>query len=137
MAYIDRENHLRLLNDKSSCYSNKNTEDPFKTDIDSIITEYKSIVDDRNIEFTSTWLLEKDIWIQGEKKSLPEERGDLTRGRVVNVNPGVSRMGREQRFIHPYIVLAEHKETFIGVPITNMALDKKTGQYYLRNIFEV
>lgn len=137
MGYINRENHMRLLYDRPTCYTNRNSSEPFLTDINLIIGKYKNVVDNQNAEFTSTWLLEKDVWIQGEEKTLPEERDTLTRGRVVNVNPGASRLGREQRFIHPYIVLAEHKETFIGVPITNMAFDKKSKMHYLRHAYEV
>ncbi|RPK16426.1 type II toxin-antitoxin system PemK/MazF family toxin [Paenibacillus xylanexedens] len=137
MVYINRDDHMSLLNDKPNCYNNRNEEEPFITDIECVISEYKTVVAGSNAEFTSTWLLEKDIWIQGEKGALAEEVDTLYRGRVVNVNPGAARLGREQRFIHPYIVLAEHKETFIGVPITNMAYSKRDKKHYLRNPFEV
>jgi len=135
MGYIDRDNHMKLLIDEKR-YTTRNAEEPFLKDIENIITEYKAVIDSRNAEFTSTWLLEKDIWIQSEKRELLEDRETLTRGRVVSVNPGVLRLGREQRLIHPYIVLAEHKETFIGVPITNMAYDKNNQKHYFRNDFE-
>ena len=79
----------------------------------------------------------RDIWVEAENKSLIEQTDTLSRGRVISVNPGVANIGREQRFIHPYIVLGEFKETFIGIPITNMAFNKEENSYYLRNIFEV
>jgi hypothetical protein len=137
MVYINRSAHMTLLNDKRNCYSNRNEEEPFITDIERVIGEYKTVVNSNNAEFTSTWLLEKDTWIQGETKQLAEELDTLSRGRVVNVNPGAARVGREQRFIHPYIVLAEHKDTFIGVPITNKAYSKMSEEYYLRHPLEV
>lgn len=128
---------MSLLNDKPNCYTNRNAEEPFITDIERVIGEYKMVISGSSAEFTSTWLLEKDTWIQGETRILAEELDILSRGRVVNVNPGASRIGREQRFIHPYIVLAEHKDTFIGIPITNQAYSKKDNVYYLRHPFEV
>ena len=137
MVYINRAAHMSLLNDKPNCYKNRNVEEPFLTDIETVIGEYKTVVNSNNAEFTSTWLLEKDTWIQGETNQLLAELNTLSRGRVVNVNPGAARFGREQRFIHPYIVLAEHKDTFIGVPITNMAYDKKNNIYYKRHPLEV
>jgi len=137
MVYINREQHMSLLSDKPNCYNNRNVEEPFITDIERVIGEYKTVINNSSAEFTSTWLLEKDTWIQGENKILVEDRDILSRGRVVNVNPGASRIGREQRFIHPYIVLAEHKDTFIGIPITNKAYSRTENAYYLRHPFEV
>lgn len=136
MAYINRDQHMILVDDKAIRYTNRNEEEPFKTDLEHVVGEYKAVIQSNNVKFTSTWLLEKDVWIQGEKNQLVAELDTLNRGRVVNVNPGAARIGREQRFIHPYIVLAEHKDTFIGVPITNKAYDKVKKTYYLRHFLE-
>ena len=61
----------------------------------------------------------------------------LSRGRAVNVIIGVDGIGREQKYPHVYIVLGEYKDTFIGVPITNMAFDFKKKMNYIRHYFEV
>lgn len=137
MALIKRQIHEEIIVKEPDCYQPCKTVDFIENDINCIITEYKEILLQSNIKHTSTWLLEKDLLILYEKKLCPPENETLSRGRIVLVNPGVSNIGREQRYLHHYIVLGEFKETFIGVPITNMAYDKSRKIYYLRNFFEV
>ncbi len=103
----------------------------------SIINDTVELLDNNNIKHLSTWMLESNLYIQSEKDILKKETNKLSRGRVVMVNPGANKIGREQRYMHPYIVLGEYQETFIGVPMTNMAFNPSTKQYYLRNVFEV
>lgn len=137
MRYIERSKHEKLIDKKPECYNKSNTESEISTDLELILEEQKKIITENDVKFASTWLLERDLWLQAEVNSLVKNIDTLSRGRVVLVNPGVSNIGREQRYIHPYIVLGEHQETFIGVPITNMAYDKKNNRYYLRHFFEV
>ncbi|MCC5909398.1 MAG: type II toxin-antitoxin system PemK/MazF family toxin [Clostridiaceae bacterium] len=135
--YVKRDFYEQLSIRKPDCFNKCDSIEEVVNDVTSILNESKGIVTNEKNKYASTWLLDKDLWIQHEKKQSESEVGTLSRGRIVLVNPGVTRIGREQRYMHNYIVLGEYKETFIGVPITNMALNKKTGKYYLRNFFEV
>lgn len=140
--YIDRDKHYAHLTIEACDNKPASSIEPIVQDTERLLTEYGSHVKNHSIQFAATWLLEKDIYLQSENRALTaEEKNDhertLSRGRVVLVNPGVTGVGREQKYIHPFIVLGEHKGMFIGVPITNMAQNKKTGEYYLRNFFEV
>lgn len=137
MDHIDRGKYEELINNKPTCFNNSNTEQTIISDIDVILDESKKLIQEKNIQYAGTWLLERDLWLQSEKNTLDKYTESLSRGRIVLVNPGSDNMGREQRYVHPYIVLGEYQETFIGVPITNMAKNKKTGEYYLRHFFEV
>src|SRR5674536_171118 len=104
-------------------------------DIDEIISKTSGIIKNSNIQYVSTWLLDKDAWLDFEENGR-KDYPTLGKGRVVNVNPGVDNIGREERYIHMYIVLAEYKETFIGVPITNAKLLADRSPI-LRNELEV
>jgi hypothetical protein len=137
MSKVARERYLDFLADRAKIKNQCSNEEGFQEDIQTIFAEYQSIIINNTIEYASTWLLDRDIWVEAENKSLIEQTDTLSRGRVISANPGVANIGREQRFIHPYIVLGEFKETFIGIPITNMAFNRKEDNYYLRNIFEV
>lgn len=135
--YINRQYYEKLTytkpdSEEKCCLYNNIT-----NDVDLLSSESQDVLKSQINEFTSTWLLDKDLWIQHENGKLNSDIETLSRGRVILVNPGVTKLGREQRYMHYYIVLGEYKETFIGVPITNMAYNKKNGQYYLRNYFEV
>jgi len=137
VSYIDRTKHEDKIETKPDALNKAETDDEVMIDVELLQAEYKKILSDQNIKFTGTWLLERDLWLAAENNLLPPNTDTLSRGRVVLVNPGVSNIGREQKLVHPYIVLGEHKDTFIGVPITNMAKDKETDEYYLRHFFEV
>lgn len=108
-----------------------------KNDVSSLLTSYQTITQSHSLQNISTWLLEKEIYVETENNTLAAETDSLGRGRVVLVNPGVDNIGREQRCVHYYIVLGEYEETFIGVPITNMAYDSTSNTYYIRHFFEV
>lgn len=112
-------------------------EEEIKSDIKEIMNNYIEKLDDTSLKHIYALLKEKEIFIESENKTLDANCEVLSRGRVVMVNPGSDGIGREQRYIHPYIVLGEFKETFIGVPITNMAYNNEKKEYYLRNYFEV
>ncbi|HKL10116.1 MAG TPA: hypothetical protein VJ990_01655 [Clostridia bacterium] len=133
--YINRDDYQKLSFKKPECLNKCDSIDQIGNDVEMLMDEYGNILNGEKVKYTSTWLLEKDIFIKHEKEEIGKEEEVLSRGRVVLVNPGVSKIGREQRYMHYYIVLGEHKETFIGVPITNMA-NNQNG-YYLRNFFEV
>lgn len=105
--------------------------------IEEVIDKYKALIKNKIAKYIAAWVLEKDLWINVEESSLPVETDTLSRGRAVMVNPGVTGIGREQKYPHVYIVLGEFKETFIGVPITNMAWNKEAKKHYLRNYYEV
>lgn len=134
MQFIDREKYINLLLQPD--YTNQ-TQNDFSPDISKILTKIKDILDENEFQFVATWLLENDLWINCQQNSIEIDTTTLSRGRVITVNPGVTNIGREQRYIHCYIVLGEFHETFIGVPITNMAFNQTSRQYYLRNVFEV
>lgn len=134
MQFIDREKYINLLLQPD--YTNQ-TQNDFSPDISKILTKIKGILDENEFQFVATWLLENDLWINCQQNSIEIDTTTLSRGRVITVNPGVTNIGREQRYIHCYIVLGEFHETFIGVPITNMAFNQTSRQYYLRNVFEV
>ena len=137
MSYINRSEHEKLIGKKPACFVNAaNSNEAIVNDLKNVMTEQEKVISQANIQYASTWLLEKDIWLQSMEGTLYVNTDTLSRGRVVSVNPGVGSIGREQQYIHPYIVLGEHKETFIGVPITNMAKNAKQ-EYYLRHFFEV
>jgi len=136
VSYLDRKKHEGKL-ETPEAFNKSETDSEIIGDIELLQAEYKKVLADQNIKYSGTWLLERDLWLASETKALAENTDTLSRGRVVLVNPGVSNIGREQKFVHPYIVLGEHKDTFIGVPITNMAKNKENGQYYLRHFFEV
>ncbi|MCF8019016.1 MAG: hypothetical protein K9L62_06355 [Vallitaleaceae bacterium] len=106
-------------------------------DLQKVFERYKLNIVDSNLKFISTWLLENDLYLKTVKNTIPSNNETLSRGRAINVNAGVSGIGREQKYPHVYIVLGEHQDTFIGVPITNMAFDRKTNRYYLRHFYEV
>lgn len=106
-------------------------------DIKNTIKSYIDTLDTVSLKHIYSFLKEKDLFIKSENKEIEVDTTTLSRGRVVMVNPGADNIGREQRHIHPYIVLGEFKETFIGVPITNMAYNNKTQKHYLRNYYEV
>jgi len=137
LSYINRSKHEQLIVKKPDCFNQSSSNSIITEDLKIITNEQDKIVAGSNIQYASTWLLEKDLWLQTENNTLPPNKEILSRGRVVSVNPGVSGIGREQRYIHPYIVLGEYQETFIGVPITNMAMNRQTSEYYLRHFFEV
>lgn len=122
---------LHTFKDKDK---NQHIDPNIEISINKIICEMLEILKTFSIQSVSTWLLDKNNWIDYElngDKSYPY----LGKGRVVNVNPGVDNIGREERFIHMYIVLAEYKETFIGIPITNAKLVNEIP--VLRNELEV
>ena len=137
MGFIDRLKHEGKIDKIPDAFNKSETDNDIITDVELLQAEYKKLLADQNIKYAGTWLLERDLWLATENKLLPANTDTLSRGRVVLVNPGVSNIGREQKYVHPYIVLGEHKDTFIGVPITNMAKDKKNGVFYLRHFFEV
>lgn len=135
MSYINKQKHHDIISQKDKRHDKcKPTE--YETEFLTVSNEFKGVFSEGTVQFASTYLLEKNMWLLAEKQEVPLETATLSRGRVVLVNPGVNGIGREQRYIHPYIVLGEYKETFIGVPITNKAKNK-AGEYYLRNYFEV
>lgn len=136
-SHIDRSKHETLIDKKPDCFNQSHTDESIVTDLEKLHYESKQLITNQNIKYSGTWLLERDIWLQSEKNTLPRHTDTLSRGRVVLVNPGTGNIGREQRYVHPYIVLGELDDTFIGVPITNMATDKQTGKYYTRHFFEV
>lgn len=136
MSFIDRSKHEGKIDKVPDAFNKTETDSDIISDMELLQAEYKRILVDQNIKFSGTWLLERDLWLASESQLLPANTDTLSRGRVVLVNPGVSNIGREQKFVHPYVVLGEHKDTFIGVPITNMAKDKE-GNFYLRHFFEV
>lgn len=117
MDHIDREKYEKLTNDKPNCFNNSNTDQTIISDIDVILDESKKLIQEQNIHYAGTWLLERDLWLQSEKNTLPKYTESLSRGRIVLANPGSDNIGREQRYVHPYIILGEYQETFIGVPI--------------------
>ena len=105
-------------------------------DIKNIMKDYIDKLDKVSLKHIYALLKEKELFIKSESNEIEPNMETLSRGRVVMVNPGADGIGREQRHIHPYIVLGEFKETFIGVPITNMAYNKKNEEFYLRNYYE-
>lgn len=135
MNYIDREYYKsRALNgfkDKDKIQSQDKNIEP---DIDKILCETGKKVKDFSIQDVATWLLDKDTWLDFEDNG-NQPYPQLGKGRVINVNPGIDNIGREQRYVHMHIVLAEYKETFIGVPITNAKIEK--NKPVLRNELEV
>ncbi len=134
---IDGSKYKNLMGDKAKRFKPVTGRQDVLDDIDKVLMGYKAILHQQNLQFISTWLLDIHLLheVEVNQKSVVEET--LSRGRVVHVNPGADNLGREQRFVHPYIVLGEFKGTFIGVPITNMAKNKQTEKYYTRNVFEV
>jgi len=114
MQSIDREKYINLL---SQTNYTKQTQNDFSPDILKIFTKIKSILDENEFQFIATWLLENDLWINCRHNTIEIDTATLSRGRVITVNPGVSNIGSEQRYIHCYVVLGEFHETFIGVPI--------------------
>jgi len=112
-------------------------ENEIELDIKNIMKQYIDKLDDVSLKHIYALLKEKQLFVQAENKEIEADMTTLSRGRVVMVNPGSDGIGREQRHIHPYIVLGEFKETFIGVPITNMAYNEESKKYYLRNYYEV
>jgi len=136
MSYIDRSKHEDLIKQMPGCFEDSAKNESVMSDLEILHKESKELVSGKNIKYTGTWLLERDLWLQSETNVLDKHTETLSRGRVVLVNPGVGNIGREQRYVHPYIVLGEYRDTFIGVPITNMAKDKDS-KYYLRHFFEV
>lgn len=133
---IKRTKYTDLLRDKENHFNPVKDKKDIIEDMDKVLGGYKLILQKQNIQFISSWILDKHLLLEVEqgKKNVIKEK--LSRGRVVHVNPGAANLGREQRFIHPYIVLGEYEGTFIGVPITNMAKNSRR-ENYLRNIFEV
>lgn len=137
VSYIKRSEHQKLIGKKPDCFDNAaNSNQTITDDLKVVMDEQEKVIAAANVQYASTWLLERDIWLQSVDGTLKANTDTLSRGRVVSVNPGVGSIGREQQYIHPYIVLGEYRETFIGVPITNMAKNKKE-EYYLRHFFEV
>lgn len=134
MQSIDREEYTKMLL-QPSCADNFHND--LSSDISTILTKIKGVLDENEFQFIATWLLENDLWVNCQQNNFKIDTETLSRGRVITVNPGVTNIGREQRYIHCYIVLGEFHETFIGVPITNMAFNQTSQQYYLRNVFEV
>lgn len=137
IMHVNREFYEQLSIKEPECFNKCNTIQAVVDNVSDVLNECTSIIVNEKNKYVSTWLLDKDLWLQHEKNVSEMETEVLSRGRIVLVNPGVTRIGREQRYMHNYIVLGEYKETFIGVPVTNMAKNKKTGEYYLRNFFEV
>lgn len=128
--YEERAAHSFADKDKLQSEDNK-----IGHDIDKVISKVSETIKGSTIQYAATWLLDKDEWLDFEvngDKNYPT----LGKGRVVNVNPGVDNIGREERYTHLYIVLAEYKETFVGVPITNAKL-LNDGTPVLRNELEV
>lgn len=136
MSLIDRAKHETFCIQADSTKQTCANQEGVTEDIKKVFDEYNSVVSSNNLKYSSTWLLERDLWLQSEKGSSEFDNETLSRGRIVAVNPGVSNIGREQRFIHYYIVVGEYEDTFIGIPITNMAYDKEKGKYYLRHFYE-
>ncbi|MCI4601745.1 type II toxin-antitoxin system PemK/MazF family toxin, partial [Escherichia coli] len=56
-------------------------------------------------------------------------------GDVVNVYTGV-QAGVEIRYTHPFVVIKDDREWFVGVPITNATLDNK-GKPKTKSVFEI
>lgn len=118
-------------------YINEIDEHEIEVDIKSVMKDYIDKLDNVSLKHIYALLKEKELFVKSESKEISADISILSRGRVVMVNPGADGIGREQRHIHPYIVLGEFKETFIGVPITNMAYNNESKTYYLRNYYEV
>lgn len=116
---------------------NEINEEEIRQDIQDIMIKYIATLDKTSLKHIYALLKEKELFVKCENKEVQDDTTTFTRGRVVMINPGSDRIGREQRYIHPYIILGEFKETVIAVPITNMAFNKKTQKYYLRNPYEV
>jgi len=135
MNRIDRLKYEELTSKSPDCFERADTDKNILSDLEKVHGESRDLISDQTIKYAATWLLEKDLWLESEKGILQANTEVLSRGRVVLVNPGTGNIGREQKYVHPYIVLGEYKETFIGVPITNMA--KNGDRYYLRHFFEV
>ena len=102
-----------------------------------LLEECKQLILSSTVKHATSWVLEKNVVVGSEKKIVPVNTTTLSRGRVVNVNPGALNVGHEQRYPHAYIVLGEYEGIFIGVPITNMAYNKITKKHYTRHYFEV
>lgn len=135
MSYIDRSYYEQRATNKFKDKDKKpSTDIKIIKDITTIISKINNKIAQSSIQDAATWLLEKDDWLSFEESG-PEHYPQLGRGRVINVNPGIDNIGREQRYIHMYIVLAEYKETFVGVPITNAKI--KNNKPVLRNEMEV
>lgn len=136
MSYIDRDyyENIVLSPNNTNRRNQQSTDTNIKGDTDTVINELRKIIERSTIEYASTWLLERDNWLDFENNG-SADYPRLGNGRVINVNPGVDNLGHEQRYIHMYIVLSEYKETFVGVPITNAQL--KEGVPTLRNDMEV
>lgn len=135
MDSINRKYYEQRIVNKFKDKDKKQSTDPnIGKDIDNTFSKIKELVKDSSIQHASTWLLDKTNWIDFEVNG-EQNYPQLGKGRVINVNPGVDNIGREQRYVHMYIVLEEYKETFVGIPITNAKLED--GIPVLRNDMEV
>ena len=105
MSFLDRSKHEGLIENKPDCYEDSHTNGDVISDLELIHAESRKLIEGQNIKFAGTWLLERDLWLQSENKTLAAHTETLSRGRVVLVNPGVGNIGREQKYVHPYIVL--------------------------------
>lgn len=135
---INESQYLQKVHDKVQKVLPCTTDTDIKEDLSNILLDIGiKIIDNKNIEYAGTYVLEKALMLNAEFNGMLEDRTILQKSRVVSVNPGSDNIGREQRYVHFYIVLAEHENMFIGVPITNMAFDNVKNAYVLRNPFEV
>ncbi|MEK4145489.1 hypothetical protein NST41_33980 [Paenibacillus sp. FSL L8-0696] len=135
MSYIDRNLYEDICETNRQASDEENIQ--INADKEKVFEELDRLVGSADLKYKSTWLLEKDLWLQAEDKQSTFDTEVLSRGRVVLVNPGVDNIGREQRLIHPYIVLGEYKDMFIGVPITNQGYDPQRKKNFIRHFFEV
>lgn len=135
---FNEQSYLNKVHDNNIKNNSCKSDSTLITDVTELSLDIAiETIENKDIEYSGTYVLEKFLFCQAEFNKMPFDETKLGRGRVVSVNPGSDNIGREQRYIHYYIVLAEYKNMFIGVPITNMAFDKNNNKHYLRNPFEV
>jgi hypothetical protein len=132
------QDYLVLVTDSSKKLCKCSDYDELIRDLSSTIDLLKiNTITNESVEHSGTMLLEKSIYIDSEYNGMSPIFNAINVGRVLQINPGSDNIGREQRYVHCYIVLAEIQTMIIAVPITNMAFDKDRREYYLRNDFEV
>jgi len=73
MSKVARERYLDFLADRAKIKNQCSNEEGFQEDIQTIFAEYQSIIINNTIEYASTWLLDRDIWVEAENKSLIEQ----------------------------------------------------------------
>jgi hypothetical protein len=134
---FDEDKYLKLLADKTTKLNYCKSDCDISNDISDIVTETGiKLIENKNIEHAATYCLERYLFLSSEFSNKPLSDVTIGKNRILTVNPGANNLGREQRFLHYYVILAEFKDMFIGVPITNMAFDKVKTTYYLRHPFE-